>query len=79
MFVVIADGKPVFSTDIDDLAWEQSQELEGKFENVSVEEMYVDEFDENGNYETSEGFVISLKDIANAEQYYCDEDMRPTV
>lgn len=72
MFVVIADGKPVFSTDIDDVAWDQSQELEDEYDNIFVEEMYIKDFDAQGNYTTDEGYIISLQEIANSEQFFED-------
>ena len=72
MFVVIADGKPVFSTDIDDVAWDQSQELEDEYDNIFVAEMYIKDFDAQGNYTTDEGYIISLQEIANSEQFFED-------
>lgn len=77
MFVVIADGKVVFSTDVDDVAWEVSQEQKDDFGTIYVEEVYQNQFDSEGKYTTTSGDVITLQEILSAEKYYRDEDMCP--
>lgn len=77
MFIVIGDGKVLFSTDVDDVAWDYSQEISGECENIYVEEAYTKDFDSKGNYTTTEGDIISLEEIIDAEQEYRNEDQRP--
>ena len=79
MYVVVADGDVIFSTDIDDVAWEFMQEQEGDFETIYVEEVYQNQFDSEGRYITTQEDVITLQEIVNAEQYYKDEEMRPMI
>lgn len=76
MFVVIADHKVVLVTDVDDVAWDSSQEMmyqdeyvERQCEHAYVEELYETDFDENGLYTTTEGDVITLSDYQNAEHF----------
>ncbi len=79
MYIVVADGNVVFSTDIDDVAWEFSQEQEGDFEKVYVEEVYQNQFDSEGKYITTQEDIITLQEIVDAEQYYKDDEMRPRI
>lgn len=60
IYVTIGNGKPVFSTDIDDVAWDYSQELKDEYDNVYIEEIDMSEFNALGKYETTEGDVITL-------------------
>lgn len=77
MYIVIADGNVIFSTDVDDLAQEVSQENENDFEKIYVEEVYQNQFDSKGKYITTMGDVITIQEILSAEQSYRDEDMLP--
>lgn len=79
MYIVVADGNVVFSTDIDDVAWEFSQAQEGDFEKVYVEEVYQNQFDSEGKYITTQEDIITLQEIVDAEQYYNDDEMRPRI
>lgn len=74
MYVVIADHKIVLVTDVDDVAWDTAQEMmcsddyvEAKCEHAYTEELYEQDFDENGNYTTTEGDVVTLADYQNTE------------
>lgn len=78
MFVVVADGTVVFSSDIDDVAWQDCEDRKSDFEKVYVEEVYLESFDTYGKYKTVEGDIIALDEIVNAEQYYRDDGQRPT-
>ncbi len=78
MFIVVADHKLVLVTDVDDVAWQYAEEIQDPdiFEDPSEaceyaysEEMYEDDFDENGLYTTTEGDVITLAEYQNAERY----------
>ena len=71
MFIVVADHKVVLVTDVDDLAWQEAQDLMdmGECEHAYSEEVYEHDFDDNGLYTTTEGDVISLTDYQKAENY----------
>ena len=77
MFVVIADGNVVFSSDIDDVAWQDCEDRKPDYKKIYVEAVYYESFDSQGKYKTIEGDLITIEDIVNAEQYYRDDGQRP--
>ena len=74
MYIVVADHKLVLVTDIDDVANDtaeemmyQDEEVEPECEHAYTEELNEQDFDENGEYVTIEGDVVTLEDYQNAE------------
>lgn len=71
MFILVADGKVAFVTDIDDVAWDTGMDMQadGECEEFEVIEAYEHEFNEEGVLEIDE-YKITLEDCNKAEQYF---------
>ena len=69
MHIIVADHKVALVTDMDDVAWDISQDwlAMGICKEAYCYELYEDDFDENGKYVTDEGDTITIEDCNNAE------------